>query len=42
MSGDLAGQGTLTTSVDAGVYGMACIRFGGNGAFVTAGPFVVR
>jgi hypothetical protein len=40
-STDAEGVGTLTASVDAGVYGMACIRFGRDGAFVTAGPIVV-
>jgi hypothetical protein len=38
---DPDGGGTLTASVEAGEYGMACIRFGDDGAFVTAGPFEV-
>lgn len=35
---DPQGDGTLTASLDAGEYGMACIRFGSDGAFTAAGP----
>ena len=42
-STDPAGEGTLTTALDAGLYGAACIRFEGStpGLWV-AGPFTVE
>jgi hypothetical protein len=41
-STDGEGHGTMTTTVDAGEYGMACIRFEGDRAIVAAGPFAVE
>ncbi len=41
-STDSEGEGTMTTSIDVGEYGMACIRFESDRTIVAAGPFEVE